>query len=28
MKYLSIPKGSDKRDIWDRVIVPSIKDRY
>ena len=28
MKYLSIPEGLDKRDIWDRVIVPSIRDKY
>jgi hypothetical protein len=28
MKHLSIPEGSDKRDIWDRVIVPSIRDKY
>ena len=28
MKYLSIPEGSDKREIWDRVIVKSIRDKY
>jgi hypothetical protein len=28
MKHLSIPEGSDKRDIWDRVIVRSIRDKY
>ena len=28
MKHLSIPEGSDKRDIWERVIVPSIRDKY
>mgnify|MGYP006147401105 CR=1 FL=1 len=28
MKHLSIPEGSEKRDIWDRVIVPSIRDKY
>jgi hypothetical protein len=28
MKFLSIPKGSDKKDIWYRVIVPSIRDTY
>jgi hypothetical protein len=28
MKHLSIPEGSDKREIWDRVIVPSIRDKY
>ncbi len=27
MKYLSIPKGADKRDIWYRVIVASIRDK-
>ena len=28
MKHLSIPEGSDKRDIWERVIVRSIRDKY
>ena len=28
MKYLSIPKGSDPRDIWGRVMVPAIRDKY
>jgi hypothetical protein len=28
MKHLSILQGSDRRDIWDRVIVPSIRDKY
>ncbi len=28
MKHLSIPEGSDKRNIWDRVIVPSIRGKY
>ena len=28
MKHLSIPDGSDKREIWNRVIVPSIRDKY
>jgi hypothetical protein len=28
MKNLSIPEGSDPRDIWNRVIVPSIRDKY
>ncbi len=28
MKHLSIPEGSDKRDILERVIVPSIRDKY
>ena len=27
MKHLSIPEGSDKRDIWERVIVRSIRDK-
>jgi hypothetical protein len=28
MQKLKIPKGTDKRDIWERVIVPSIKMKY
>ena len=28
MKQLLIPKGSDPMDIWDRVIVPAIRDKY
>ena len=28
MKYLSIPEGSDPRDIWGRVMVPAIRDKY
>ena len=24
MRHLIIPKGADKKDIWDRVIVPSV----
>jgi len=28
MKHLSIPEGSDKREIWDRVIVPLIREKY
>jgi len=28
MKLLSIPEGSDKREIWSRVIVPSIRYKY
>jgi len=28
MKLLSIPDGLDKREIWSRVIVPSIRDKY
>ena len=28
MKQLSIPEGSDPMDIWDRVIVPAIRDKY
>lgn len=28
MKNLSIPEGSDPMDIWSRVIVPAIRDKY
>ncbi len=28
MQRLKIPKGADKRDIWERVIVPSIRMKY
>jgi len=28
MKHLSIPEGSNPKKIWDRVIVPSIIDKY
>ena len=28
MRYLMIPEGADKRDIWERVIVPSIMRKY
>jgi hypothetical protein len=28
MKHLSIPEGSNPKEIWDRVIVPSIRDKY
>ncbi len=28
MQKLKIPKGADKRDIWERVIVPSIRMKY
>jgi hypothetical protein len=28
MQRLKIPKGEDKRDIWERVIVPSIRMNY
>jgi hypothetical protein len=28
MKHLLIPKGSDPKEIWGRVIVPSIRDKY
>ncbi len=28
MKHLSIPKGSNPKEIWGRVIVPSIRDKY
>ena len=27
-KGLKIPEGADYRDIWDRVIVPSIRLKY
>ena len=28
MKHLSIPEGSDPMEIWERVIIPSIRDKY
>jgi hypothetical protein len=28
MRHLKIPEGSEKSDIWERVIVPSIKMKY
>jgi len=28
MKILSIPEGSNPKEIWGRVIVPSIRDKY
>jgi hypothetical protein len=28
MQKLKIPEGADKRDIWERVIVPSIRMEY
>jgi len=28
MEHLSIPEGSNPKEIWDRVIVPSIGDKY
>ena len=28
MKHLSIPEGSKPREIWGRVIIPSIRDKY
>ncbi len=28
MQTLKIPEGADKRDIWERVIVPSIRMKY
>ena len=28
MKHLSIPQGSNPKEIWGRVIVPSIRDKY
>ncbi len=28
MQKLKIPKRADKRDIWERVIVPSIRMKY
>jgi hypothetical protein len=27
-KHLSIPEGSNPREIWGRVIVPSIRDKF
>ena len=28
MRHLKIPEGADERDIWERVIVPSIRRKY
>ena len=28
MRHLKIPEGSDERDIWERVIVPSVARKY
>ncbi len=28
MQELKIPEGADKKDIWERVIVPSIRMKY
>ena len=28
MHHLMIPEGADERDIWERVIVPSIMRKY
>ncbi len=28
MKHLSIPKGSDPREIWGRVIILAVRDKY
>jgi hypothetical protein len=28
MQKFKIPEGADKRDIWERVIVPSIRMKY
>jgi hypothetical protein len=28
MKHLLIPEGSDLKEIWGRVIVPPIRDKY
>jgi hypothetical protein len=28
MRHLKIPEGADKKDIWDRVIVPSVMRKY
>ena len=28
MQKLKIPEGADKRDVWERVIVPSIRMKY
>ena len=28
MDNLSIPEGSDPKDIWGRVVVPAVRDKY
>ena len=28
MNHLSIPEGSDPKDIWGRVVVPAVRDKY
>ena len=28
MRHLKIPERADKKDIWDRVIVPSVMRKY
>jgi hypothetical protein len=28
MRHLNIPERADKKDIWDRVIVPSVMRKY
>jgi len=28
LRYLALPEGSDVEDIWERVIVPSIRMKY
>jgi hypothetical protein len=28
MRHLKIPEGADKKDIWDRVILPSVMRKY
>ncbi len=28
MQHLMIPEGADERDIWERVIVPSVSRKY
>ena len=28
MRHLKIPEGADKKDIWERVIVPSVMRKY
>ncbi len=28
MNHLSIPEGSDTKEIWGRVVVPAVRDKY
>jgi len=28
MRHLKFPEGADKKDIWERVIVPSVMRKY